>query len=67
MVFCVLIFIFLFRTNGRKGNLDENNFPTVMVSCFESAILKVNHSYVESPLSTVIRHTDNSILKGTLE
>ena len=31
MVFCVLVFIFLFRTNGKKVYLDEN----------DSGILKV--------------------------
>ena len=31
MVFRVLIFIFLFRTNGKKEHFDENEFYTVMV------------------------------------
>ena len=31
MVFHVLIFQFLFRTNGKKEHLDENGFNTVMV------------------------------------
>ena len=26
MIFLVLIFIFLLKTNGKKGNLDENDF-----------------------------------------
>ena len=37
MVVCVFIFNFLFRTNGKKENLDENNFRNF----FESAVLKV--------------------------
>ena len=36
MVFCVLIFIFLFRTNGKKVYLDEN----------DSGILKVTWSQI---------------------
>ena len=40
MVVCVFIFNFLFRTNGKKENLDENNFRNF----FESAALKVTWS-----------------------
>ena len=41
MVFRVFIFIFMFRTNGKKVYLDEKNFRHCFVNFFESAILKV--------------------------
>ena len=31
MVFHVFIFIFLFRTNGKNGHLDDNDFHAVIV------------------------------------
>ena len=36
------IFIFLFRTNGKKEHLDENDFHFRYGNYFESAIMKVN-------------------------
>ena len=42
LLFFVLIFIFLFRTNGRKGNLDENDFREYYFNFSESTILKVS-------------------------
>ena len=41
MVFRIFIFIFLFRTNGKKEHLDENDFRHGYGNYFESAILKV--------------------------
>ena len=41
MVFHVFIFIFLFRTNVRKGYLDESNFQHCYGIFLESDILKV--------------------------
>ena len=64
---CLLLF--LFRTNSNKGHLDQNNFH----HCYGYFFLKVafwkllDHSYIPSPLSTVTRHTDNNILKDTLQ
>ena len=39
MVFCV--FIFLFRSNGKKKHLDENNFRHGYGNYFKSAVLKI--------------------------
>ena len=41
MVFPIFIFIFLFRTNGKKEHLDEKDFRQGYGNYFESAILKV--------------------------
>ena len=41
MVLCVFIFIFLFRTNGKKEQLDENDFRHGYDDNFERVILKV--------------------------
>ena len=41
MVFRIFIFIFLFRANGKKEYLDENDFCHGYGNYFESAILKV--------------------------
>ena len=41
MFFHVFVFVFLFRTNGKKEHLDENDFRQGYGNCFESAILKV--------------------------
>ena len=56
MVFHVLIFIFLFRTNGKKRHLDEKDFRTVMVvspKCHSES----HHSYVQSSFSKTMRLT----------
>ena len=67
MVFRVFIFILLFRTNGKKGHLDENDFHTVMVVIPKVPFWKLfDHSYVQSSLSIITKHIDNSILKDTL-
>ena len=41
MVFCVFIFYFLFRSNGKKEHLDESNFRHGYDNFFKSAVLKV--------------------------
>ena len=41
VVFRVFIFIFLFRNNGKKELLDENDFRHGFGNYFASAILKV--------------------------
>ena len=41
MVFCVFIVYFLFRNNGKKEHLDENNFRHGYGNYFKSAVLKV--------------------------
>ena len=40
-VFRISIFIFLFRTNGKKEHLDENDFRHGYGNYFDSATLKV--------------------------
>ena len=37
----LFIYLFLFITNGKKGNLDENDFCHCYGIFFESALLKV--------------------------
>ena len=64
MAFCVFIFIFLFKNNVIRKQLDENDFRLCYVFFPESIILKVlDHSYVQSSLSTIMRQLDNSIWK----
>ena len=61
-------YIFLFRTSGKKGHLDENEFHTVMVVFPRAPFWKfLDRSFVQSSFSTIIRHIDNSILKDTLQ
>ena len=63
-----LLLSFLFRTNGKKGELDENDVRHGYCIFFESGILKVTWSQLSSKsLSTITRHIDNSILKDTLQ
>ena len=69
MVFRVFIAAILFRINGKNGHLDENNYR----HCYGIFFSKVafwkllDHSYVQSAFSTITRHTDNCILKDTLQ
>ena len=64
-----LLLLFLFRTNGKKGHLDKNDFR----HCYGNFFRKwhseklLDHSYVQSPFSTNTRHFYNSILKDTLQ
>lgn len=67
MAFHKFIFISFFRTDGKKGDLDENNFRHYG-DFFEDAILEVTWSgYVQSSLSAVAKHIHNSILKDTIQ
>ena len=54
---------FLFRTNCKKGYLNENDLLNCYGHFFESGIF--DHSYVQSTFSTITGHIDNSILKDT--
>ena len=68
MIFCVFIFIFLFRSNVTRQKLDEDDFRCCCVFFFESIIPKVlDHSYVQSSLSTIPWHLDNGIWDDTLQ
>ena len=62
IVFRGLIFVFWFKTNIEIGQFDENDFCTLMV-----VKLLLDHSYVQKAFSTIMRHVDNIISKGTLE
>ena len=63
-----LLLLFLFRTSGKEGHLDENGFRYCYGNFSKVAFWKLlDHSYVESPFSTNTRHIDNSILKDTLQ
>ena len=63
-----LLLLFLFRTNGNKGDLDENDICHGYGIFVKSGILKLlDPSYLQSPFSTIKRHIDNSILKDTLQ
>ena len=59
--------IFLFRSNGKKGHLDKNDFRHCNGNFFSKVAFwkLLDHSYVQSPFSTNTRHIDNSILKDT--
>ena len=61
MVFCVFIFYFLFRSNGKKEHLDENNFHHGYDNYFKSAVLKV--TWFQRSFSAIARHIDNGIWK----
>ena len=59
MIVCVSIFIFLFRTNGKR-TIDESDLRHYYGHFFESTILKLlDHSYVQSSFATFRRHFDN--------
>ena len=64
IVFLVFIFIFFFRSNGIRDQLDENNFVAVMVIFFKSVIPELlDHSYTQSSFPSIMRHLDNGIWK----
>ena len=68
MIFHVLTLIFLFRTTSKKRHLDENDFDTVMVVFSKVPFWKLlDHSYIQSSFSIMVKHIDNSILKDTLQ
>ena len=58
MVFRVLIFIFLFKTNGKKRHLDENDFRAIM--------LVSPKNYSESYLIATMFKVSSQKLGGTL-
>ena len=68
MVFGVLIFIFLFRTNGKKRRLDENGFRTIIVvspkchseSYLIAAMFKVPSQEIWGTMTTVLWKTPYS-------
>ena len=65
MVFCVFIFIFMFRNNVIREQLGQKNFRSCHVSFFEIIIPKVlDHNDVQSSLSTITNHLDNGIWKA---
>ena len=60
------IFIFLFRTNLREYIWMRTTSAIVMVIFSKVSSWKLlDHSYVRSSFSTIIRHIDNTILKET--
>ena len=65
--FACLLLLFLFRTNDKKGHLDENDFRPCYGNVFRKWHSQLDQSYVQSPFSTNTRHTANSILKNTLQ
>ena len=63
-----LLLLFLFRTNGKKGRLDENDFRLCLAFFSKVAFWKLlDHSYVQSSFPINTRHIENSILKDTLQ
>ena len=58
MVFRVLTLFLLFRTNGKKWHLDENNFHTIKAVFSKVPFWKGHYSYVQSFFSTILRHID---------
>ena len=73
MVFRVFIlYFFLFRTNFKKGYLNESYFCHCYDDFFKSAILKVTWKlpgriYIQSFFSTFTRHFSSCILKDILQ
>ena len=57
VAFCVLIFIFWLEPDAEIGNLDENDFHTVMVVFSKLPFWKLLlHSCVQSSFSIITRH-----------
>ena len=73
VVFRVFIFIFLFRTNGKKEHLDENNFLHYYGNFFEGAIGKVALSqpcfnfFLNNYDAHSQRHLKNTLQSKTLQ
>ena len=65
MGLCFFIFIFLFRNNVIREQLNENDFCRCYVFfLFETIIPSVlDHNDVQCSLSTITRHLDNGIWK----
>ena len=64
--FACLLFLFLFRTNGKEVHLDENDFRPCYGNLFRKWHSQLDHSQVQSPSSDT-RQIANSILKDTLQ
>ena len=57
-------YFFVFRTNGKKEHLDENNFCDGYSNFYESAAVKVSHLMIamfKVFFSTIRRHIDHGI------
>ena len=68
MVFRVLIFIFLFRTNVKKEYLYESSCAFVMIIFSKVLFWKLlDHTYVQRSFSRIARRMKNSILKEILQ
>ena len=66
---CLLLLI-LFRTDGKKGHLDENDFRHCDGDFFSKVAFwkLLHHSYVRIvPSQQLRRHIDKSILRDTLQ
>ena len=62
MVFCVLIFIFMFRNNVIREQLGQNNFRRCYGFFFKSIIPKeLDHNDVQNSLSTITKHLNNGL------
>ena len=64
--FACLLLLFLFRTNGKKVHLDENDFRPCYGNLFRKWHSRLDHSQAQSPSSNT-RQIANSILKDTLQ
>ena len=65
-----LVLLILFRTNSKKGHLDENDFRHCDGNFFSKVAFwkLLGHSYVQIvPSQQLRRHTDNSIWRDTLQ
>ena len=74
MVFPLFICVFCleFRTDGKKGHLDENDFrhshdDSVVWWSGVPFWRQLDHGYVQSSLPTIARQIDNSIFKDILQ
>ena len=58
-----------FRTNVKKGYLNDNVFCHCYGNFLECAILKVtfDHNYVQNSFSRIVKDIENSILKEILQ
>ena len=61
---CFDFYFFVFRTNGEKEHLDENNFCDGYGNFYESAAVKVSHVIIamfKVFFSTIRRHIEHGI------
>ena len=66
--YSVFSFLIFFRTNGVKVHLDKNDVQHCYGNFSKVSSWKLlDHSYVRSSFSTIMKHMDNSILKDTLQ